>query len=342
MPMISVVMSVYNGEKYLKESIESVLNQSYIDFEFIIINDGSKDNSLNIINSYNDERIKLINNEENKGLIYSLNKGIEKAIGKYILRFDADDICLKDRFKIQVEFMEENEDVYMMSGFAKWFVDGKDIITKTIKTPSSYEEIKAGLIFENHINHSCVIMKRELFSKYNYKYDSRYLHIEDYGLWLEIAEKFKVKTLDKILIKCRISKTSVTSTANKDMREREKIYHIIYDKIYSLLGYIPTELDYKIHFEISMIQNLNMSLFPINEKINYCNRLIESNNERFIGNILLEKQCVKQLYKNALHTGELKEFKEYIKNYNTILEKNNILVDTIRIKSKKIIKKIIR
>lgn len=94
-PTISVVISVYNGEKYLSEAIESVLNQTYKDFEFIIINDGSTDNSLEIIKKYQnqDERIVLIS-RENKGLVSSLNEGIEKAKGKYIARMDADDICL--------------------------------------------------------------------------------------------------------------------------------------------------------------------------------------------------------------------------------------------------------
>jgi len=109
---VSIVMSVYNAQKYLDEAIESILNQTYSNFEFIIINDGSTDKSLEIIENYakKDSRIIVIN-RENKGLIYSLNEGIRKANGKYIARMDADDISLPQRLEKQVEFMEKNKNI---------------------------------------------------------------------------------------------------------------------------------------------------------------------------------------------------------------------------------------
>ena len=109
-PLVSVVLSVYNAEKHIVEAIESILTQSYKNFEFIIIDDGSTDGSLEIIKSYDDERIILIS-RENKGLIASLNEGIEQAKGKYIARMDADDISLSSRFEEQVTFMEMHEEV---------------------------------------------------------------------------------------------------------------------------------------------------------------------------------------------------------------------------------------
>src|SRR4051812_19112608 len=107
-PLVSVLMPVYNAEKHLQEAMESILNQSYTHFEFVIINDGSEDRSASIINSYQDKRIKLIVNQENKGLIYSLNYGISQCTGKYIVRMDADDISLKERIYEQVQFMESH------------------------------------------------------------------------------------------------------------------------------------------------------------------------------------------------------------------------------------------
>lgn len=341
-PSISVLMSVYNGEKYVKESIESVLDQSFRDFEFIIVNDGSTDRSLDIINSFKDPRIKVINNVENKGLIFSLNKGIEYAKGKYIIRFDADDICLKDRFKEQYEYMENNTDVAMMSAYAKWFVDGKSLITKVIKSDIDYEKIKSKFIFENHINHSCVILRKNIIDKENYRYDKRYLHIEDYGLWLEIAKKYKVSTLDKVLLKCRISKSSVTSTANKDMRSRQNIYNIIYSDIFDLLDYNASEEDYRIHFEISMIQNLNESIFTLKDKEEYGKRLLEKNRGRFIDNKNLEKEFSYQLYKNSLYAGSYKEYKKsYFYNINKVSYKR-WLVDKFRCVAKRKFKKLVR
>ena len=107
--MITVLMSVYNGEEYLRIAIDGILNQTYNDFEFIIINDGSTDQSRNIICSYTDKRIKLIDNDKNNGLIYSLNKGIENASGKYIARMDADDISLPTRLQKQFDYLESNK-----------------------------------------------------------------------------------------------------------------------------------------------------------------------------------------------------------------------------------------
>ena len=114
-PFVSVVMSVYNGELFLKEAIDSILSQTYKKFEFIIIDDGSTDGSLNIINEYSDERIKILVNPKNEGLIFSLNKGIELALGTYIVRMDADDISLPQRIEEQVSFMEKHGSIVRRS-----------------------------------------------------------------------------------------------------------------------------------------------------------------------------------------------------------------------------------
>ena len=109
-PMVTVLMSVYNGEKFLKEAMDSILTQTFTDFEFLIINDGSTDNSVKIIESYNDSRIRLINNEKNLKLIASLNKGISLARGKYIARMDCDDISSPMRLEKEVDFLENSSD----------------------------------------------------------------------------------------------------------------------------------------------------------------------------------------------------------------------------------------
>lgn len=111
MPKISVVMPAYNAEKYIGEAIESILNQTFKDFEFIIINDGSVDHTKEIIREYNDPRIVLLENDKNRGIVLSLNKGLDAATGKYIARMDADDIALKNRFERQVEYLDEHKDI---------------------------------------------------------------------------------------------------------------------------------------------------------------------------------------------------------------------------------------
>ena len=130
-PIISVVMPVYNGDKYLQEAIESILNQTEGDFEFIIINDGSTDDSPALIDKYRelDSRIKVIT-QENKGLISSLNTGIDEAKGKYIARMDADDVSLPERFRTQLEYMEKNSKIGACGSWAKVFDEGRNHLIK--------------------------------------------------------------------------------------------------------------------------------------------------------------------------------------------------------------------
>ena len=139
-PLISVVMSVFNTEMYLNKSIESILKQSYKNFEFIIIDDGSTDSSLSIILNYmkKDKRMVLIS-RENKGLPYSLNEGIDKSIGKYIARMDADDISLSTRLAEQIEFMEKNNEIGIVGTWIEIF--GNNISNKISKHPKYHNEL---------------------------------------------------------------------------------------------------------------------------------------------------------------------------------------------------------
>ncbi len=129
-PKVTVLMPVYNAEKYLKTAIESILKQTFSDFELLIINDGSTDGSEEIIRSFNDKRIRLFNNEQNLGIIKTLNKGLNLAKGEYIIRMDADDISLPDRLELQVKYMEENPGIGISGTQARIFGDTKKFTIK--------------------------------------------------------------------------------------------------------------------------------------------------------------------------------------------------------------------
>ncbi len=161
---VTILMPVYNGEKYLKEALESILNQTFTNFEFLIINDASTDNSKNIINSFNDHRIKLIENKENLGLTKSLNKGISISQSEYIARMDADDISLPKRLGIQVKFMDKHPEIGAVGTWAKIIGDKNK---KHIKTYSNFEKIKAVSFFKNIIVHPSVRIGRKLINNYN-------------------------------------------------------------------------------------------------------------------------------------------------------------------------------
>jgi len=204
---ISVVMPVYNAEKYLKTSIESILNQTFSNFEFIIINDGSTDRSLEIIQRYakKDDRIKVIS-RENKGIVRSLNEGIKAAKGKYIARMDADDIAYSERFEKQVSFLEDNLEYGIVASFVEIFGDAYDLeYNKFVERNHNKEDFEfIDLLCGGFsICHPTVIIKKELFNKYGY-YCEKYKYCEDLELWIRfMLNGVKIKNLPIVLLKYR-------------------------------------------------------------------------------------------------------------------------------------------
>jgi len=198
-PLISVIMPVYNSEKYLAKAIESILNQTYRNFEFLIINDGSNDSSVEIIKRYakKDERIILINRKENKGIVYSLIEGINQARGEFVARMDADDISLPNRFEVQIEYMIKNN-LDVCGSFIQFLRKG--IKERIIAFPIKHNEIKYTLLFVNAFSHPTVVFRKEVFQKVNYRTD--YESAEDYKLWCDILSNtdFKVGNVPEVLL----------------------------------------------------------------------------------------------------------------------------------------------
>lgn len=198
-PMISVLMPVYNGEKYLKEAIDSILNQTYTSFEFLILNDGSTDKTEEIILSYNDPRIIYIKNNQNLQIVKTLNKGIKLAKGKYIARMDADDISLPERFQKQVQFMEENSDIDLCGSWLETFY--KDRITNVSRPKTFNDDIKVALLFNTSFMHPTVFGKKSFFSELFY--NKNMVGAEDYELWIRGIDKYTYANIPLILLKYR-------------------------------------------------------------------------------------------------------------------------------------------
>ncbi|QQS26904.1 glycosyltransferase [bacterium] len=211
-PLVSVVMSVYNGEKYLREAIDSILNQTFTDFEFIIINDGSTDNTLKIIKSYKDPRIVLIS-RENKGQALARNAGIALARGKYIAMMDADDISLPERFEKQVDYLEGHHDIGAVSSFVQ-NVDssGKPIGAweddVNVKTP---EQIRNTIAYKNCFSHAPTIFRAKNIKHYQYR---NIKAAEDYELWLRmISDGIKLAKIPEFLYLYRQHDSSTMAVA---------------------------------------------------------------------------------------------------------------------------------
>lgn len=216
-PKVTVLMSVYNGEKYLRQAIDSILNQTFKDFEFFIINDGSTDRTAEILQSYHDHRIKIINNEKNIGLTKSLNKGLKIARGEYIARQDADDISLPQRLEKEINFLEKHKRAGLIGSSIQLISEsGKPLATQKVLTKN--EEIKKGLLGGNQFAHGSVMFKRECLDKVGF-YREEFRSTQDYDLWLRISEKYDVANISEPLYKWRVSFKSV-SVAEKAAQDR--------------------------------------------------------------------------------------------------------------------------
>ena len=217
MPLVTVLMPVYNGSQFLKETVESVLNQSYTDFIFLIIDDGSTDNSAKIIESFTDKRIQFVKNEINIKLISTLNRGLSLCKTKYICRMDSDDICELNRLKEQVEYMEMNPEVGASGSFIKLLRGNKKL---EMRVPLSSEEICAFMLFNSPIAHPSVILRSSVLSTHHLKYDKDYIHAEDYKLWQEISKYSKLGNIGKSLLNYRVHENQITSDP-KNKYEKE-------------------------------------------------------------------------------------------------------------------------
>lgn len=214
-PVVSVIMSVYNDKKYVSVAIDSILNQSFKDFEFIIINDGSTDKTLEILNDYErkDSRIVLIN-QENKGLTKSLNIGIKKAKGKYIARMDSDDISHPQRLQKQIEFLENNQDYALLGCNVIKIDESSDELEKN-KTKYSYEDIYKRFKYGNCIAHGSVMINKQLIGEL-LEYDENFKYSQDYRLWTKIAKKYKVANTYEHLYYLRLHDNSISKTKLED------------------------------------------------------------------------------------------------------------------------------
>ena len=228
-PVLSVIMSVYNGESYLEEAVESVLNQTFTDFELIIINDCSTDSTAEILEklSQKDERIKVHTNEVNLKLPTSLNKAISLCRGKYILRMDSDDLCLPERLEKQYYFMENNKDIDLSS---IRFLTLKNGVYSSGGCGGRIdnEALKTMLLVTNPILHPGVIAKKEIFEEMNY--DTSLTCTEDLELWTRLAlNGKKMAILPEYLLIYRLHDKQITSTTlerqHKEVLSVEEKYY---------------------------------------------------------------------------------------------------------------------
>ncbi len=205
-PLISVILPNFNGMPYLKLAVDSIISQTYTNFEFIIIDDGSNDNSLEYLNRLKEKRIKLINNKTNLGIAKTLNKAIELSRGKYIVRMDSDDIAYPNRLEIQLQFILSNQEISLCGTWAGK-INKKGQRVGVIKYPISHKIIKKVLPYYNPVIHPSWMVKKEVYEKLH-GYKNGYNGAEDYEFLLRAKNQFRIANVPKILLKYRTSSQS--------------------------------------------------------------------------------------------------------------------------------------
>lgn len=209
--LVTVLMPVYNAEKYLPEAIESILNQTFSDFEFLIVNDGSTDNSLGILQSYEDKRIRVLHLEQNVGLVKALNIGLKEIRSEYIIRTDADDISLPNRIEVQLAFMQQNKDVGVCGS---WFdtIDARGEKKGGTRYKPSDEAIRLKHLYQINLSHGTAILRTSVLKENSINYSSDFDHAEDYDIFDRIGTVSKLANIQQVLYVVRLHDTNVSKT----------------------------------------------------------------------------------------------------------------------------------
>lgn len=304
-PKVSVIMAVYNGEKYLKECIDSILNQTFSDFEFIIINDGSTDKTEEIVKNAmkKDKRIKLISNKENRGRAVARNQGLKIANGEYIAVIDSDDIALPQRLEKQVKFLDENQDVGLVG---TWFYvideDGK-IIGKE-KNPVSDEMIREKILKAMPFCHSSLMWRKECIEKVG-GYRKEFSLSQDYDLVLRISEKYKVANIPEFLCMRRYHPDAITVIKKREQEKFGKLAQILAEER-RLYGKDSLEIPEKREKILKLIES-----FGDSEK-NPRKQLSQIYKGYGLGKLILgEKESARYSFKKAIENNPF-NFKLYI------------------------------
>lgn len=217
-PRISVIMPIYQGGHFLSKAIDSILNQTYPDFELLFICDDPLDQTLALLNAYahTDTRVKIHVNEIRLGLVASRNKGCRLAVGEFLNQMDSDDISDLQRFKKQVEFLDSHPEIGAV-GTGSVYVDESGKVIRKFHTPPLPGVIKWNMFFENILGQSTVLIRKELIQKIRY-YNERYSVSEDYDLWIRVFAISKISIIPETLLHYRIHKDNISRSAEEQIR----------------------------------------------------------------------------------------------------------------------------
>jgi len=246
MPRVSVIMPVFDGEQFLSKAIQSILNQTFGDFEFIIIDDASRDSSLAIARKFarRDARIQIIENPRNLGISATLNKGIRAAQGDYLARIDADDVSAPKRLEYQVDFMNANTAVGICGSWVKYIGD----FDAVLKFPKNHDSIHARMLFENALAHPSVMMRSASIRERVLYYDEDVRYAQDYELWSRAVSRVMMANVDQVLVLHRAHSQRVSSRYGQI---QQATHDMVHRRLLTELGLQFSDDDIRLHQQLS-------------------------------------------------------------------------------------------
>lgn len=252
-PLVSFVMPNYNEGSFIRDALDSILQQTYKNFECIIVDDGSSDNSPGIIKEYaaRDPRIKFFQNEKNMRICRTLNRGISLAKGKYIARMDSDDVCMPNRLEVQVAFMEDPKNAHVGVVGSHCFVIDENGDTVGKKTfPIDDKDIRGQIWYQNPLQHSTTLIRKQAINECG-NYDDSFVYAEDLELWVKIGQKYELRNIEEKLMKYRIHgandifKHQKTMIKNALRVRRKAVEHLGYTMpLKAKIAYVATKIAY--------------------------------------------------------------------------------------------------
>jgi glycosyltransferase involved in cell wall biosynthesis len=240
-------MPVFNGEQYLQQAIDSILVQTFSDFELIIINDGSTDGTKAILDSYQDNRMRILQFVNNEGISRRINTGLVMAAGQYIARMDADDISLPTRFEKQVGFLEEHPEIGICGTWAELIGTATGVIWKY---PTDSGAIYARMLFNSTIVHSSVMMRADAIHQYNLRFELDFPGFEDYEFWSRALPVMRFANLPEVLVQYRLHSSSISHTEKQNIQEGVRA--VVYPRLLRNLGINYSESDLYLHQQIGL------------------------------------------------------------------------------------------
>ncbi len=320
-PLVSVVMPVYNCEQYVQRSVSAVLNQRFRDFEFIIINDGSTDRTKELLQAFTDQRIRYFENDENYGVVRTLNRGIDLARGKYIMRTDADDVSYLDMIGSLVDYMECDPECILCGSYVR-ILGTKKIVPK----PSIDAKVKIYTLLSCPFPHTCIMIRKQVLFDRNLRYDLQYLDGEDHGLWSELLPYGKFHNLKKVLIdynKSNPDQVTARPVHKENYFRFRRRMHLFHGKRYFNLSHAEAEIYWRL-----IRSEKAGSIDALDETRRLLAKIMMENLKNgFFHQGLLKKFLLFRWYYVCLNSYELgaRTFFSYVKGIKTTQQYFNIL-----------------